>query len=724
MANNSLIDVQFIDRTNYVTPAPTDDIVGVVVETAWGLSDDFRIYDQVGWKAFSNPIRNSARVNQSFATVQRLFDAGNRYVEVYRPSGSETYMYFSGVLTSDVPPVPSSDTVALESPESSATITFDKEVTDLLAVGTVDWLTITGSGTSYTASVTENTGTSVRSATLVASDSAGRTSNMTLYQLPAALPEDPDAPVPSSDLLNIESTPSTNAISFNEEIATLVLANPAPWVTITGSGTDWSIAVLDNAMGSARSVTLIATDADSKAAQINVVQQAVDTSTDSTSAITSTAIAQTSSDYFDTIFQNEKAVYGIRFRYRGGFPGKMTITPYVPNRIPSGFDPSVNKLFQIDLYLEGEQSATETFVVSFQRLNLSGEEYFYADVLNNNSNYLVADLNYEITEDNLASLLLVDTTSTVEWEIEEPEALTASDYIECYSYFKDRSRSSSTILVSTFDPNHVDAQSVYGAVANAAELATDRVAFVGCAKSCFDGIDNVDKIGAIASYIDGIPFGDKFTGAIAAVESYVVSNRRFWLDGTASWAAATASVATSLQNRNQLASFLSYGATGAVLATYLDEDSVIKLMNTYGIGSIYKTNRGNLIFNIRSLYPVSTSYFSKLNVSRITSSVLRWLIADAERGIHTDITSDSAKRLNFQESENSKLGTMISRGELKAESYIDVSDAINTDVLTQGGECLNIDAYLYFKKLTERVKISIIASDQTTTQVTISQESI
>lgn len=64
---------------------------------------------------------------------------------------------------------------------------------------------------------------------------------------------------------------------------------------------------------------------------------------------------------------------------------------------------------------------------------------------------------------------------------------------------------------------------------------------------------------------------------------------------------------------------------------------------------------------------------------------------------------------------------MIARGELKSESYISAGNDINTDALTNGGECLNLEAYCWFKKLTERVKIKVIATD-TTTSVSISQE--
>lgn len=213
-----------------------------------------------------------------------------------------------------------------------------------------------------------------------------------------------------------------------------------------------------------------------------------------------------------------------------------------------------------------------------------------------------------------------------------------------------------------------------------------------------------------------------FTDAIAAVEKVTVRNKSFFLDGTATWAARTAVVAKTYKNRNRLASYLATGQTSAVLVKSLQFATVVELMSDYGIGSIYKATTGNYIFNIRSQYANQSSYFGKMNVMRVTAALLSWLLTDVEYVIHTEVTSDATERLSFQEQCNSKLGQMIARGELKSESFISCGDDINTDALTQGGECLNIEADLWFKKLTERVKIKITATDSSVTVTDISQE--
>lgn len=247
------------------------------------------------------------------------------------------------------------------------------------------------------------------------------------------------------------------------------------------------------------------------------------------------------------------------------------------------------------------------------------------------------------------------------------------------------------------------------------------VALVGCPKTAFNGVDEPTRKGNIVTYIETISNQGMFNAAYAAVERVVVRNKAFVLDGTATAAGSIAAVAASLKNRNRLPSYMETGKVNAVLMKSLEFNTVVELMDEYGIGSIYTAASGNYMFNVRSRYSIQRSYFGKLNVMRVTAALLAWLMTDSEYAIHTEVTSDEAQRIAFQERCNSKLGQMIARGELKSESYISAGNDINTDALTNGGECLNIEAYCWFKKLTERVKIKVIATD-TTTSVSISQE--
>lgn len=550
---NPLIDVDFVDNTNYANPLSTDDVVGGVVETVWGKVDQMVLLDSVSWEAFANPL-GLARVNQSYATIRRLFDAGAKYIEVYRPSKNEKYLFVTGVANDS---------------------------------GDTPTLTVTA----------------------------------------------------------IDKTP-TEAESYEE-----------------------------------------------------------------------------------TFWSNEKAVFCIRYRYPGGFPGKLEVIPFT-GRKP---DELANvALFNINLYLNGAQDPTETFTVSFTQAEASGESFFYAEVLNNQSQYLTAKLDF-VAEGLDETLLAVKANAGVDYNemftgeggIWNPNPLTIQDYINAYEKFRDRTRSSSTLLISTFNPNDKESAdeivNLYGKLCEVSNARKDMNALVGCRKQEFNGTDEGDRKQAIQAYIDSIPNQGMFNAAYAAVERVVVRNKAFLLDGTATAAGAIASVAASLKNRNRLPSYMETGKVNAVLMKSLEFNTVVELMDESGIGSIYTAASGNYLFNIRSRYSIQRSYFGKLNVMRVTAALLAWLMTDAEYAIHTEVTSDEAQRIAFQERCNSKLGQMIARGELKSESYISAGNDINTDALTNGGECLNLKAYCWFKKLTERVKIKVIATD-TTTSVSISQE--
>lgn len=550
---NPLIDVDFVDNTNYANPLSTDDVVGGVVETVWGKVDQMVLLDSVSWEAFANPL-GLARVNQSYATIRRLFDAGAKYIEVYRPSKNEKYLFVTGVTNDS---------------------------------GDTPTLTVTA----------------------------------------------------------IDKTP-TEAESYEE-----------------------------------------------------------------------------------TFWSNEKAVFCIRYRYPGGFPGKLEVIPFTGGKP----DELANvALFNINLYLNGAQDPTETFTVSFTQAEASGESFFYAEVLNNQSQYLTAKLDF-VAEGLDETLLAVKANADVDYNemftgeggIWNPNPLTIQDYINAYEKFRDRTRSSSTLLISTFNPNDKESAdeivNLYGKLCEVSNTRKDMNALVGCRKQEFNGTDEGDRKQAIQAYIDSIPNQGMFNAAYAAVERVVVRNKAFLLDGTATAAGAIASVAASLKNRNRLPSYMETGKVNAVLMKSLEFNTVVELMDESGIGSIYTAASGNYLFNVRSRYSIQRSYFGKLNVMRVTAALLAWLMTDAEYAIHTEVTSDEAQRIAFQERCNSKLGQMIARGELKSESYISAGNDINTDALTNGGECLNIEAYCWFKKLTERVKIKVIATD-TTTSVSISQE--
>lgn len=563
---NPLVNVEFVDETNYVNPASTDDIVGAVVESVWGVPDTPTVLTSESWRSFAS-MMDSPRVNQSFATIQRLFDAGADYVAVVRPSVNEKY---------------------------------------LLAVGTV-------------------------------ADSA-----LAIKASQHETAEEDDIPIEES-----------------------------------------------------------------------------------------------------AIADDPTALFAVRYKYPGGVPFKLEVTPLASTaRKPN--DLKDVPLFTMAFYLNGATAPTESFLVAFTEASAQGESYFYADVINSSSLYFVASsaVETQLAPGAIAGLSAPgvletnDKTFSDPGGIFNPNPLTAAQYVEAYKRFRDRSQSSITLLVSTYDPNADDdtegtqmgPEDVYATISDIANTRKDCNALIGCPKSRFNNADETTVKENIRDYFIDNPNAsfmnslDMFTDAIAAVEKVTVRNKSFFLDGTATWAARTAVVAKTYKNRNRLASYLATGQTSAVLVKSLQFATVVELMSDYGIGSIYKATTGNYIFNIRSQYANQSSYFGKMNVMRVTAALLSWLLTDVEYVIHTEVTSDATERLSFQEQCNSKLGQMIARGELKSESFISCGDDINTDALTQGGECLNIEADLWFKKLTERVKIKITATDSSVTVTDISQE--
>lgn len=404
----------------------------------------------------------------------------------------------------------------------------------------------------------------------------------------------------------------------------------------------------------------------------------------------------------------------ISLRYPGGFNCELQLAPLAGRKIEGAM------LNELALIVDG--TVVETHTISFDRFTMNGQSFFYADVLNAQSQYLMASDNEEgIGFEVEGDAISVEATETGYKRIAgddtdtDAEAEAKADYSEYYNNFEDRSQSQATILIPTVSPLSSGYVATCTAMVNAVDKRKDACCLTGVAPSVFNA-DGTKAIEAIAAFVQSISTKSvMFWGAIAAWEQYTVRNKTFQTDGTASWAGAMASVAQQTNNRNQLPSYIAYGRTNAVLYNTLKFKDVVDLMDTYGIGSIYSAAQGNYIFNVRSQYFPQSSYFGKLNVGRITAAILHWMLPDVEGVIHTEVTSDALQRLQFQDAENNKLGQMIARGELKAESYVDIGNEINTDALTNGGECLNIEVHAWYKKLTEEVRISIIATDTTTT---------
>lgn len=107
MASN-LIQVDFLDETNYISVSDGSDIVGVVADTNWGPVGVPTVCNSSVYRTLFNP-QGLGRLNSSLATVTRVFEMGASYVEVVRlgkdTSASEPWVFFSidstGELTAD-----------------------------------------------------------------------------------------------------------------------------------------------------------------------------------------------------------------------------------------------------------------------------------------------------------------------------------------------------------------------------------------------------------------------------------------------------------------------------------------------------------------------------------------------------------------------------------------------------------------------------------------------
>lgn len=92
--SNPLIDVDFVDQTNYTAVPDTSDVVGMVVEANWGECDKPIIYDSTTWASTFNP-SGMGRINYSYSCLFNAFKKGASYVEVVRLSANEQWAYIT-----------------------------------------------------------------------------------------------------------------------------------------------------------------------------------------------------------------------------------------------------------------------------------------------------------------------------------------------------------------------------------------------------------------------------------------------------------------------------------------------------------------------------------------------------------------------------------------------------------------------------------------------------
>lgn len=485
-------------------------------------------------------------------------------------------------------------------------------------------------------------------------------------------------------------------------------------------------------------------------------------------AFATTTVAY-SGDSSATDFGSISALAGspcvFRLLYPGGFPMQITITEASKLSGVQLYTLQVSAYSGLVYSTAGAASASyntllESLTVSFVPLELNGVSYFYADVLASSSSYLYADAAWayaqsRITvsdmEDGSLTLLTISPSTVPGLQASGVTdavgtAYKAADYQNAAAIFEDRDISSSTLLLNSYTTDAALAAGETGVTAQGVSTTSAYVKMLAAYASVAETRKDLVFLAGFPTFGQGTPSAstaswggasatweqqepcmvawfnaianaglDMFTAGIVAWERYTLSTllgrQTFNLDGTAGWAGRIVSVAGQLKNRNQPPSYKAYGAYSGSLVRSLTFKQVYSLHQDYGIGSIYTTASGNYIFDIRTLYGVTTSYFAQLNVMRVTAALLAGTFDEVEQVLHTDVAANRSSRIALEGRLNQLISTFIARSELKSSSYADVGDSINSDAQTQGGRSLNIHLVCYFIGLTERVNITVIATD-------------
>ena len=460
----------------------------------------------------------------------------------------------------------------------------------------------------------------------------------------------------------------------------------------------------------------------------------------------------------------EGSVAAFRLRYPGGFPMRVSLSSSKTFMKKQLFTLTLSAFSGFTYDSSGKSTPSfnntlETLSFTLEELEASGVSYFYADQISNNSAYFTTDITWAYSNESkytTSSGAVASSFTNVgmgdiqgysvskgsgDAEMSIP-TYSSSAFVSAYKLFGDRDISSSTLLVSSFIPSmdsgkvpedatsatdgFEDYASVLSAMSSVSEARKDCNSLVG-----FPTITNTyywkpkggdSDTGTRANAVAWFNSADisnaglrMFTSGIVGWETYTLRTtlgvKRFDLDCTAAWAGRICATAYALHNRNQLPSYKAYGSFSGSLVRSLDFDTVVKMHDEDGIGSVYSSAVGTYIFCIRDLYGAGESYFARLNVMRVTAALLSQTFDMVEEVIHTDVAANRSNRLALEGRLNTLLGNFAARQELKVESYANVGDELNSDVNTNGGRYLRIQLVCYFMSLTEKVFITVVARD-------------
>lgn len=269
--------------------------------------------------------------------------------------------------------------------------------------------------------------------------------------------------------------------------------------------------------------------------------------------------------------------------------------------------------------------------------------------------------------------------------------------------FGDIKKSKATLLISPFN---------YTSDNRAATLDT-KLATIADSKKTLNFVRGAHTASELSNYDSGTfpsDAGTKYFGLyVIGRESFKVFGKSITLNCVAGWCGSTTSIAKQVR-LNQLASADAYGKYEGTLTWSPDFENVLDA-HKKGIITVYTSDDGPQIFGVRAYLKNQNTYYAKANVMRVLAAILRNQIPILMRGIHTDAAANPVTRRVISSQMSSVLGEFIGTQNIAPDSWIDMSDELNNDVATKGGQTLLVIGYLHFYKLVEEIKYKIVATD-------------